>query len=109
MNIIDINETKLWELIYKASERNLADPFFVMNDDTSKMLEARCCEHITYESHKINAYYDGVEMVTDNNLKFGEVQMYGYEEKMATIFKIYATGETDIYTNQKERILVRID
>lgn len=118
MNVIDykINETKLQELTDKAYERGLIDPFFIMNNETIAMLEAHCCEHChcerilyKYNDPETDIYYCGIEIIPDNELKFGEVQLCGYEDKMATIIKIYATGETEVLPSTKERIFVRID
>ena len=114
MNIIKyhIDENKLRDLIARGCKKNLKDMHLCMNRDTMNYIKASVkAEVLQYKVNK-NAsymlYYDGILVVTTDQLEFGEVQLLGFEDKPCTRITIYTDGTTKTETNAMDKILVCI-
>lgn len=115
MNIIKyhIDENKLRDLIARGYKKNLKDMYLCMNQDTMNYIKASAKAETLQCKLNENAsymlYYDGILVVATDQLEFGEVKLFGFEDKPCTRIIIYTDGTTKTETNTTDKILVYID
>lgn len=112
MNIIEykVNINKLDNLINRGRMKKLKDMHLCMNKDTLNCMEASLTEsNVQYRPNK-NAsclpYYCGLPIVTAEKLEFGEVHLFGLEDKPCTRITIYTDGSKKVETNATDKVFI---
>jgi hypothetical protein len=102
MNIIEckINEEKLCDLADKAYELKFVNPQMIMNTETLDCLNDNFSSTTMYTNSDkdYKAFYDGIPIVADDKMKFGEAKIIGFEKQPCTRITIYADGSRKIET-----------
>ena len=113
MNIIEckVDADKLNNLINRGYIKKLKDMHLCMNKDTMNCIESslKVEPSIQYKPNKNKSclpYYYGIPIATTNKLKFGEVQLLGFEEKPCTRITMYTDGTQKVETNVTDKVLI---
>ena len=116
MNVIEykidkINTDKLDDLLSRGYIKKLKDICFYMSEDTLNCMNSllKTTPKIQYVKNKNSSclpYYRGVLIATTDRLKFGEVELLGFEEKQCTRLTMYTDGTQKIETNVTDKVLI---